>query len=150
MEEQVYFYRDTWAEIDLDCITENVSSVKKHLPDQVEIIAVVKANAYGHGDVQVAKTALSAGASFLAVALMDEAVALRRKGIDAPILVLGATRPENVQVAAKYDIPLPFFKRSGFRRHKNICLLVIKFLCILKWIREWEDSASAAVKNYQP
>ena len=112
MEEQIYFYRDTWAEIDLDCIAENVSSVKKHLPGQVEIIAVVKANAYGHGDVQVAKTALSAGASFLAVALMDEAVALRRKGIDAPILVLGATRPENVQVAAKYDIALTVFQKE--------------------------------------
>ncbi|TWD89711.1 alanine racemase [Neobacillus bataviensis] len=112
MEEQVYFYRDTWAEIDLDCITENVSSVKKHLPGQVEIIAVVKANAYGHGDVQVAKTALSAGASFLAVALMDEAVALRHKGIHAPILVLGATRPENVQVAAKYDISLTVFQKE--------------------------------------
>ncbi|MEH7546042.1 MULTISPECIES: alanine racemase [Bacillaceae] len=112
MEEQVYFYRDTWAEIDLDCIAENVSSVKKHLPGQVEIIAVVKANAYGHGDVQVAKTALSAGASFLAVALMDEAVALRHKGISAPILVLGATRPENVQVAAKYQISLTVFQKE--------------------------------------
>ncbi|MCM3729029.1 alanine racemase [Neobacillus cucumis] len=112
MEEQVYFYRDTWAEIDLDCIAENVSSVKKHLPGQVEIIAVVKANAYGHGDVQAAKTALSAGASFLAVAILDEAVALRHKGIHAPILVLGATRPENVQVAAKYDISLTVFQQA--------------------------------------
>ncbi|MEH7418087.1 alanine racemase [Neobacillus drentensis] len=112
MEKQVNFYRDTWAEVDLDCITENVSSVKKHLPDQVEIIAVVKANAYGHGDVQVAKAALLAGASFLAVAFMDEAVAIRHKGIKVPILVLGATRPEDVQVAAKYDISLTVFQKE--------------------------------------
>lgn len=112
MEEQGYFYRDTWAEIDLDCIGENVSTIKRHLPEQVEIIAVVKANAYGHGDVQVAKTALSAGASYLAVAIMDEAIALRQKGIDAPILVLGVTRPEDVQVAAKFNITLTVFQKE--------------------------------------
>lgn len=116
MEEQAYFYRDTWAEVDLECIAENVSSVRKHLPEKVEIMAVVKANAYGHGDVQVAKTALSAGASLLAVAFMDEAVALRHKGIQAPILVLGASRPEDVQVAAKYDISLTVFQRDWLQK----------------------------------
>ncbi|MEH7093466.1 alanine racemase [Neobacillus vireti] len=116
MEEQAYFYRDTWAEVDLDCIAENVSSVRKHLPEKVEIMAVVKANAYGHGDVQVAKTALSAGASLLAVAFMDEAVALRHKGIHAPILVLGASRPEDVQVAAKYNISLTVFQKDWLQQ----------------------------------
>ena len=116
MEEQAYFYRDTWAEVDLECIAENVSSVRKHLPEKVEIMAVVKANAYGHGDVQVAKTALSAGASLLAVAFMDEAVALRHKGIQAPILVLGASRPEDVQVAAKYDISLTVFQKDWLQK----------------------------------
>ncbi|MEH7117967.1 alanine racemase [Neobacillus vireti] len=112
MEKQVYYYRDTWAEVDLDCITENVSSVKKHLPEHVEIFAVVKANAYGHGDVQVAKTALMAGAKYLAVAIMDEALALRQKGIEAPILVLGMTRPENVPIAAKHHITLTVFQKE--------------------------------------
>ena len=112
MENQVYYYRDTWAEVDLDCIAENVSSVKKHLPEQVEIFAVVKANAYGHGDVQVAKTALMAGAKYLAVAIMDEALALRQKGIEAPILVLGMTRPENVQIASKHHITLTVFQKE--------------------------------------
>jgi len=112
MENQVYYYRDTWAEVDLDCIAENVSSVKKHLPEQVEIFAVVKANAYGHGDVQVAKTALMAGAKYLAVAIMDEALALRQKGIEAPILVLGMTRPENVPIASKHHITLTVFQKE--------------------------------------
>jgi len=114
MEEQGYFYRDTWAEIDLDCITENVISVKKQLPQEVNIIAVVKANAYGHGDVQVAKTALAAGAVYLAVAFMDEAIALRNKGINAPILVLGATRPEDIRMAARLSITLTVFQKEWF------------------------------------
>lgn len=112
MEEQGYFYRDTWAEVDLDYITENVTSVRKHLPQDVTIIAVVKANAYGHGDEQVAQTALEAGASYLAVAFMDEAIALRNKGIKAPILVLGASRPEDVEVAAKFAITLTVFQKE--------------------------------------
>ncbi|MBT2729706.1 alanine racemase [Bacillus sp. ISL-75] len=112
MEEQGFFYRDTWAEIDLDCILANVASVKKHLPQDVNMIAVVKANAYGHGDIQVAETALEAGAAYLAVAFMDEAIALRKKGITAPILVLGAARPEDVQVAAKFYITLTVFQKE--------------------------------------
>lgn len=112
MTEQGFFYRDTWAEVDLDCISENVASVKKLLPPEVAIIAVVKANAYGHGDVQVAEAALDAGAVYLAVAFMDEAIALRNKGIKAPILVLGATRPEDVQVAINHDITITVFQEE--------------------------------------
>jgi alanine racemase len=112
MEEQGFFYRDTWAEVDLDCISANVASIKKHLPQDVNVIAVVKANAYGHGDIQIAETALEAGAAYLAVAFMDEAIALRNKGIVAPILVLGATRPEDIQVAAKFDITITVFQKE--------------------------------------
>jgi alanine racemase len=110
MTEQGFFYRDTWAEIDLDCIHANVASVKKLLPPKVDIIAVVKANAYGHGDLKVAETALTAGASYLAVAFMDEAIALRNKGIEAPILVLGATRPEDVELAVNLNITVTLFQ----------------------------------------
>ncbi|WP_045519269.1 alanine racemase [Neobacillus niacini] len=110
MQEQGFFYRDTWAEIDLDCILSNVTSVKKLLPPKVDIIAVVKANGYGHGDVQVAESALEAGATYLAVAFMDEAIALRNKGIQAPILVLGATRPEDVELAVKFNITITVFQ----------------------------------------
>ncbi|MTH55170.1 alanine racemase [Bacillus mangrovi] len=96
MQEQP-FYRDTWAEIDLDAIEYNVKSMIRHLGPDGRVIAVVKANAYGHGDAEVAETALQAGAEMLAVAFVDEAVALRQKGVEAPILVLGASRPEDVQ-----------------------------------------------------
>ncbi len=118
MEEQGFFFRDTWAEVDLDCILANVTSVKKHLPEKVDIIAVVKANAYGHGDVQVANTALEAGAAYLAVAFMDEAIALRNKGIKAPILVLGASRPKDVGMAVKFNITLTVFQKEWLKEAK--------------------------------
>lgn len=104
------FYRDTWAEVNLDHIFYNVQSLKKILPEDVKIFAVVKANAYGHGDVQVARTALKAGANFLAVATLDEAIALRQKGMTVPILVLGATPSKDAVLAAEYDITLTVFQ----------------------------------------
>ncbi len=119
MTEQGFFYRDTWAEVDLDCILSNVASVKKNLPPKVDIIAVVKANGYGHGDVQVAESALKAGAVYLAVAFMDEAIALRNKGIQAPILVLGATRPEDVAMAVKFDITITVFQLDWVKAAKD-------------------------------
>lgn len=98
------YFRDTWAEINLDHIEANIHGLKEHLPNETEIIAVVKANAYGHGDVEVAQAALSAGAAKLAVAFLDEALKLRQAGIKAPILVLGAVRPEDVTVAGENGI----------------------------------------------
>lgn len=109
------FYRDTWVEIDLSCIEENIRSFRRLLPDTTEIMAVVKANGYGHGAVPVAKTALEAGATYLAVALLDEALSLRQQGIKAPILVLGRTRPEDAVLAAKYNIALTVFQASWAR-----------------------------------
>jgi alanine racemase len=112
VEEQGFFYRDTWAEVDLDRIKANVKAIREHLPEDVEFIAVVKANAYGHGDSQTAEAALEAGASMLAVAFMDEALALRKKGISAPILVLGASRAEDVNIAAEEGIILTVFQEE--------------------------------------
>lgn len=106
---QQEFYRDTWVDIDLDAISHNVKSMKEHVGKNVKVIAVVKANAYGHGSVQVAKTAIKSGASMLAVAFLDEAIALRNSGIEAPILILGATRASAIQLAIKYDITLTVF-----------------------------------------
>lgn len=110
VEEQGYFFRDTWAEIDLDRVSDNIIGLKEKLPSQVEIIAVVKANAYGHGDVQISNIALAAGATYLAVAFLDEALSLRRKGVTAPILVLGASRPQDVSLASKHRITLTVFR----------------------------------------
>lgn len=97
--------------------------MKKHLPVETDIIAVVKANGYGHGAFEVAKTALEAGAASLAVALLDEALELREKGIEAPILILGWIRPEDVQVAARNNIIIPIFQLEWLQRAKSFLSL---------------------------
>src|SRR5699024_2742398 len=100
------FYRETYAEINLQAITYNISEMKKRLPEHVEVFAAVKANAYGHGDIECAKAALEAGVTCLLVAYLDEAISLRRAGIEAPILVLGVTHAGHAPIAAKYNISL--------------------------------------------
>ncbi|MFE8698850.1 alanine racemase [Cytobacillus sp. FJAT-53684] len=107
---QTTFYRDTWVEINLDHISYNIKNIKKYIGNEVEIFAVVKANGYGHGAEEVAREALESGASYLAVAFLDEALALRSKGILAPILVLGVCRPEDVKMAAEHHITLTVFQ----------------------------------------
>ena len=99
------YYRDTWAEIDLDAIAYNVKQIKKLHPTK-EIFAVVKANGYGHGDAEVSKVAIEAGVSCLAVSGLDEALRLRNSGIEVPILVLGMTRLKDVLLAAENNISL--------------------------------------------
>ena len=106
------FYRDTWAEIDLDAVRHNVRRTKQHLEDNVKLFAVVKANAYGHGDAEVAKAALNAGADFLAVAFLDEAIVLRKKGIDAPVLILGAIRPSDAGLAAEHGLAVTVYNHA--------------------------------------
>ncbi|WP_285813693.1 alanine racemase [Rossellomorea marisflavi] len=106
------FFRDTWAEINLDHVSENVMNFKKHIPDNVKMLAVVKANAYGHGYEQVAKAALDAGAHGLAVAFLDEALLLRKAGIHTPILVLGASRPEDAGTAAEHGVSLTVYTKG--------------------------------------
>ncbi|MDN4594610.1 alanine racemase [Polycladomyces subterraneus] len=105
---QTYF-RDTIAEIDLDAITHNVQQFRNRFPSSVKLMAVVKADAYGHGAVPVAKTALEAGATHLAVAFLDEALELRNAGIEAPILVLGYTPPAAVAEAVRRDVTLTVY-----------------------------------------
>ncbi len=79
----------TWATVDLDAIAHNVRAIHGRLPSATAFMAVVKADAYGHGAVPVAQAALEAGASWLGVATADEAFELRAAGIRAPMLILG-------------------------------------------------------------
>jgi alanine racemase len=87
----VYFLsvNPVWAEIDLDALTSNMSEVRRLTSPTAKILAVVKANAYGHGAVEVSRTVLSGGADWLGVARLDEGLSLREAGIGAPILILG-------------------------------------------------------------
>ena len=81
--------RAVWAEIDLDALQHNYQAILASLHGGAKLCAVVKANAYGHGAVAVAKEAVAAGAAYLAVATLSEAAELRRAGFRTPLLVLG-------------------------------------------------------------
>jgi alanine racemase len=86
--------RPAWIEVDLAAVRANVATVRERLAPGAAYLAVVKANAYGHGDVAVARAALEAGAAWLGVALVDEAARLREAGIDAPVLLLHEPPPD--------------------------------------------------------
>ncbi len=94
----------TWAEIDLDAIAHNLRALKARVGHGVKTMAVVKANAYGHGAVPVAKTALAAGADWLAVNRVNEGIALREAGISARILVLGYCPPAQAEMVVAHRL----------------------------------------------
>ena len=95
----------TWAEIDLGAISHNLHQIKNRVePNGARVLAVVKDNAYGHGAVEVARTAASVPVDMLGVATVEEAVELRRAGIDLPILVLCCVLPGQVGEIVWHDI----------------------------------------------
>ncbi|NOU96568.1 alanine racemase [Paenibacillus sp. LMG 31456] len=102
-------HRDTWAEISLDAIIHNAITFKSSLSENCRFMAVVKADGYGHGAIEVATAAIHAGADYLGIAFLDEALQLRNAGIDKPILVLGYTPPHSVEAAIKQDITITVF-----------------------------------------
>ncbi|UOQ44350.1 alanine racemase [Halobacillus salinarum] len=116
------FYRDSWAEIDLSAVDYNIKQLKNRLYKGTKVYAVVKANAYGHGDVQVAEQALKSGAEALAVSLLDEAIKLREAGIEAPILVMGWIRPEDAPVAASHQISVTVFQAEWLQKVSELQL----------------------------
>ncbi|MDR7517650.1 MAG: alanine racemase [Armatimonadota bacterium] len=105
--------RRTWAEVDLDALAGNVAAVREILRPGCALMAVVKADAYGHGVVPVARAALDAGASWLGVATVREGVALRRAGVTAPVLVLGAWDPAELMDAARWNLQLTIASAEG-------------------------------------
>ena len=78
----------TWAEVNLDNIEHNLKIIRNITSDKAKIIGVVKADAYGHGYLEVTKTLLESGVDMLGVAFLDEAKQLRRYDINVPILIL--------------------------------------------------------------
>jgi alanine racemase len=102
-------YRDTWAEISIEAIKHNINEFNNYIGESVSMMAVVKADGYGHGAVSIAKAAVEAGADYLAVAILDEAIELREAGITDPILVLGYTPIRSIRTAIIAGVDLTVF-----------------------------------------
>ncbi len=98
------FYRPTWVEVDLKGVRSNYRLLKSGLFPGTKMMVAVKANAYGHGIVEVSKTLVDCGVDYLGVASIDEAITLRAHGISTPILNLGAFLKNDAQALIKNDI----------------------------------------------
>lgn len=112
--------RPVWAEISIANAAHNVAALKRLIGSDCQLMAVVKANAYGHGDLEIARTALAHGASWLAVAIPEEGVRLRRAGIAAPILVLGAVSPHQLELCASKDLVVTIFQWEHAQALSNL------------------------------
>ncbi|NLL56581.1 MAG: alanine racemase [Clostridiales bacterium] len=116
------------AEIDLQAIKNNLLAIKKDLAKDIKIMSVLKANAYGHGAVQVAKFTQNI-IDYIAVATLQEGVLLRKQGIAKPILVLGETVSAKLKIANKYEIMTTIYSKEIFDQYTEFAQkhsLVIK------------------------
>ncbi len=106
------FYRQSWIEINLDNLYLNLQGLKALFPAGVYVMAVIKADAYGHGILPVARFLESKMINYLGVASLDEAIFLRQQGIRSPILVLGQIEPQDIQIAQFYGITITVASRE--------------------------------------
>lgn len=112
--------RPTWLEIYPDQIARNLQTIRANLPDDVVVMAVVKANGYGHGAVMTARTALQNGATYIAVANLAEAIELREAGVQAPILVQTYLPVEATRQAIQYDVTATIFDLEIARQYNRL------------------------------
>ncbi|MGF1506776.1 MAG: alanine racemase [Anaerolineae bacterium] len=104
----------SWLEVDLDAIANNVTQLTRRLGER-GLTAVVAANAYGHGELEIAATALANSAQLLAVNTLEEGIRLREGGIAAPILLMGHTPPGHFLQAIEHDLTVTIYGRPGVR-----------------------------------
>lgn len=104
MDELKFNTKRTWAEIDLNAVRDNYMAIRRSLPDGCRFLGVVKANAYGHGALEVSSLLQECGADYLAVSCLDEALDLRQGGISMPILILGHTPAEYTDLLIENNI----------------------------------------------
>lgn len=98
------FIRPAWIEINLDALRHNICETRRLVGSTVEIMAVVKAEAYGHGGIIIAKTAIASGANWLGVAMPEEGIVLREAGLNAPILIFGPLQIDQVESVLQNDL----------------------------------------------
>ena len=106
----------TWVEIDTKALKRNFNIFRKLIAPKVQLMAISKSNAYGHGLVPYAKNMERFGADWIGVDSIKEALRLREEGVKCPILVLGYTLPENIPLGARYSIDLTISTKEGLSR----------------------------------
>lgn len=97
-------HRPTWVEIDLNALRHNLLAIKKRVGPQVKILGIVKADAYGHGDYEVSRVLLNHGIEMLGIAILEEGILLRNKGIEAPLLLLGGIFEDQIDAVIQYHL----------------------------------------------
>jgi alanine racemase len=147
-------HRPTWAEIDLKAVEHNFKQVKKVSGKNIKVMAVVKANAYGHGTVEVSRVLERLGVDYLGVATTDEALRLRDHGIKAPILILGHVLPSEVKTAIERNITLTISNDELIEAINKVTKIGRKKACIhikidtgMGRIGVWHEEAMNFIKN---
>lgn len=116
----INIHRDSWVEINIENVSHNMRELRKHTPKNQKLLAVVKADAYGHGSVMLAPTLLASGADMLGVASIDEGVDLRQAKINCEILVLGAVPVWAVETAVKADLTISIFSKEHLKACRQV------------------------------
>ncbi len=109
----------TWVEINKKALQNNINQFQELIGKKAKLMAVVKANAYGHGSNEVAKIATESGVDYLGVDSIDEAIKIREAGIDAPILIMGYTLLSRLEEVAKYDFRQVVYNREAIKELKQ-------------------------------
>ncbi len=149
-------HRDAWVEINLTNLADNIEAIKNTLPQDMDILAVIKADAYGHGATMCAPILLASGVKMLGVASIDEGLDLRKAHIKAPILVLGTVPVWAIEIAVKNNIQIPLFTKEQlsaceelFKRTGKQIPAHIKLDTGMNRIGVNSNKASEFIKNVQ-
>ncbi len=116
----INIHKDAWVEINLEHMAQNIQEIKKGIPKNKKMMAIVKADAYGHGAQMLAQTMLASGVDMFGVSSVDEGLDLRQAKIKAPILVVGAVPIWAVEAAAQNDIAISVFNDSHLKACKEV------------------------------
>lgn len=111
----INIHKDAWVEINLEYLAQNIQAIKKLIPANKKMLAIVKADAYGHGAQMLAQTMLASGVDCFGVSSIDEGLDLRQVKIKAPILVVGAVPVWAVETAAQNDIAISIFNEAHLK-----------------------------------
>lgn len=121
------FFRQTWVEVDKSDFHFNLKKIKQYLAKDTKIMPIIKANAYGHGGIALAREAQKAGVSYIGVSSLEEGIQFREAGIKTNILVLGSAYPlENLQVAAVHSLTPTISNMAGVMALEDLAIRLNK------------------------